>query len=127
MCSRFRDETLRVRRPRQDGGDVSTRPEFSVTGRTNDDGSCVVTVVGELDVDTVGAFRDFLLELNGEVKLDCRRLSFIDSAGLGTLVMVSRDLDGRGGHLRLTNVSDACWKILQVTGLTQVLGASRVA
>ena len=100
--------------------------QFSVTCRTDDGGSHVVTVTGEVDVDTVRAFRDFLFALRGDVELDCGGLIFIDSGGLGTLVMYCRELDITGGHLRLTDVSDDCWKVLEVTGLTHLLDASRV-
>jgi anti-sigma B factor antagonist len=100
-------------------------PEFSVTCRTNDGGSNVVAVVGELDIDTVRAFLEFVAALQGDVELDCRGLTFMDSAGMGSVVIYYRALNAAGGHLKLTNVSDACWKILEVTGLTTLLGASR--
>ncbi len=99
--------------------------EFSLSCRTNDDGSFVVTVVGELDVDTVPAFREFLLALDGEVELDCSELAFIDSMGLGELLRYYRRLGTTGGHLRLTNVSDACWRVLELTGLAGLLDATR--
>ena len=102
------------------------KTNFSMTSRTNADGSHVVTLTGEVDVDTVLSFRDFLFDLRGDVELDCGGLTFIDSGGLGTLVMYCRELDVNGGHLRLTDVSDDCWKVLEVTGLTHLLGASRV-
>src|SRR5262245_15869227 len=101
-------------------------PEFSMTCRSKDDGSHVVTLVGEVDVDTVLSFRDFLFALQGDVELDCGGLTFIDSGGLGTLVMYYRELDAAGGHLRLTDVSDDCRRVLEVTGLTHLLNASRV-
>jgi anti-anti-sigma factor len=100
--------------------------EVSMTCRTNDDGAHVVTLAGEVDVDTVIAFRDFLFALRGDVDLDCGGLTFIDSGGLGTLVMYCRELDDTGGHLRLTDVSDDCWKVLEVAGLTHLLDACRV-
>src|SRR5690349_25029948 len=103
---------------------MTAEPEFSVTCRALDDGSYVVTVAGELDVNTVPAFREFLLALRGEVELDCTELTFIDSAGLGSLVAYYRELGASGGRLRLTNVSAACWKVLEITGLTELLGAS---
>src|SRR5262245_4007497 len=97
-----------------------------MTCRTNDDCSNAVTVAGDGADDTVLAFRDFLFSLRGDVELDCGGLTFIDSGGLGTLVMYCRELDVNGGHLRLTDVSDDCWKVLEVTGLTHLLDASRV-
>jgi anti-sigma B factor antagonist len=101
--------------------------EFSVTCRSTDDGSYVVTVVGELDVGTVPAFREFLLALDGEVELDCAGLGFLDSAGLGELVAYYRRLGSTGGQLKLTNLSEACWRVLEITGLTEMLQASRAA
>ena len=99
--------------------------EFSITCRSADHGPHVVTVVGELDVGTIAAFREFLLALDGEVELDCAGLEFIDSAGLCELVAYYRRLGSTGGKLKLTNVSGACWRVLEITGLTEVLQASR--
>lgn len=63
--------------------------EFRVEAETT--GShAVVTVVGEIDAYTAPALRSKLLELAGSgverVVIDLRRVEFIESVGLGTLV-----------------------------------------
>jgi len=46
--------------------------------------------------------------------LDCSGLTFIDSSGLGMLVAVH---DQSGKQLRLQNVSEACRRVFELTGL----------
>ena len=99
--------------------------QLNISCRTNDDASFVVTVLGDLDVSTLPAFREFLLALDGDVELDCARLEFIDSASLAELVLHDRRLGTTGRHLRITNLSNACWRIIETSGLVAVLNASR--
>lgn len=55
------------------------------------------------------------------VVLDFEALSFIDSAGLGTLIAVQRRLREVGGELRLTRVPSHVQRLLQITALDQAL------
>jgi anti-sigma B factor antagonist len=97
--------------------------EFSVTVETSEDGcSHVVRVCGEIDYATVPALRDFLTALGGNVAVDCEGVSFMDSTGLGMFVAYQRALAVRGGTVRLTNVGPGCYRLLELTGLLDVLG-----
>src|SRR5437588_12271650 len=81
----------------------------------------VVTVTGEIDVATVPTLRDLLLGLDGDVDVNCERVSFVDSAGLGLFVGVHRRLTEAGLHLRLRHLSEHCYNVFQTTGLTELL------
>ena len=59
-----------------------------------------VHVTGELDMltatDLLNGLRSFLLAGSGDLTLDLSELSFMDGAGLLTLLDLSRQLQGRG-------------------------------
>jgi len=53
-----------------------------------------------------------------EVILDCKAVSFIDSAGLEMLVDIDKKLRTRGGILKIIALNDTCKDILVVTRLS---------
>ena len=61
-----------------------------------------------IDLTTAGEFKNALEKLYGlgcnYIEVDCRNLTMIDSAGLGSLVLFQKKLRDRRGRLKLTNV-----------------------
>lgn len=55
------------------------------------------------------------------VLLDCTAITFVDSSGLGALVMAFRHLRETGGQLSVCSISDPMRLPLELTGLDQVL------
>jgi anti-anti-sigma factor len=53
--------------------------------------------------------------------LDMRRVSYIDSAGLGALLAVYRHLSSRGGGLRLVRLGPRGQRLLAMTALGDIL------
>ncbi|NMB36112.1 MAG: STAS domain-containing protein [Firmicutes bacterium] len=62
-----------------------------------------------VDLTNVQEFKQALQSLCEEgyssIKVDCTRLTMIDSAGLGSLVMFQKRLKERGGELKIINVN----------------------
>jgi anti-sigma B factor antagonist len=85
----------------------------------------VLQVKGEVDVYTSPQLRDELYRLiDGgatRVALDLSGMDFIDSSGLGVLVGALKRVREQAGDLELRGVQPATRKILDITGLTQVL------
>ena len=88
------------------------------------DGTCVLGVEGEVDVAVVDELivrmRDCLSR--GEaLELDCTELTFIDSSGLGALVMISKEAAAQGKQFGLVSVHSTALRLLQVSGLYDTL------
>jgi anti-sigma B factor antagonist len=87
-------------------------------------GDVVLSVTGDVDVSCAAALRDALLQLIDKasdgacVVLDVRRMSFIDSTGLGVLVGARRHARSRGVGLVVAAPTPATTRVLEVTGLT---------
>lgn len=85
-------------------------------------GHPVVFVYGEIDVLTTPRLHETLQEVIAEspssLLVDLANVTFIDSTGLGALVVAHRHLEERGGKLRLVSVPPPVAQILEVTGLT---------
>jgi anti-sigma B factor antagonist len=89
--------------------------------------ACAITVTGDVDATTAPALEEALLGWLdhpdvAEVQLDLRGVTFLDSAGLTTLVVADRAAQnaGRGLSLRCGS-SRAVLRPLEITGLLTVL------
>ncbi|MEO5680278.1 MAG: STAS domain-containing protein [Acidimicrobiales bacterium] len=87
-------------------------------------GAPVVVVDGELDARTAPGLGATLHRLVDEgassITVDCSRLAFLDSHGLGVLVGASRRLKETGGALHLCGVGTQITRVLRLTRLDQV-------
>lgn len=101
------------------------QPDLSVeTRRTGDE--AVVTLVGEIDMSTVWRLARAVDDVLSEeppprVLLDLAGVSFCDSQGLGTLVVLSRRSRLAHSSLVLVNVREFLLRILDITGLRGAL------
>jgi anti-anti-sigma factor len=55
-----------------------------------------------------------------KVVLNLEDLNFLDSSGLGSLVKASKDLESRGGLLRIVNARGPVRNVLQITRLDRI-------
>jgi anti-sigma B factor antagonist len=85
----------------------------------------VVSLAGEIDLSNVAALSatvsDLLAEAPPRVVLDMSGVTFCDSQGLGTLVVLSRRAGFAQSCLVLTNVGDFLLRVLDITGLRPAL------
>ena len=88
-------------------------------------GWSVVSVAGELDLQTSPALTDALtgaLEADQpHVGVDLTRVSFMDSTALGVLVSALKRARERGGELALIGASGPPLKVLMLTGMAEGL------
>ncbi|HEY8532598.1 MAG TPA: STAS domain-containing protein [Micromonospora sp.] len=100
------------------------RPELSISiHRTPDE--TVLSLVGEIDMLTVdkltSAVTKALTDAPRRIVLDMSGVTFCDSQGLGTLVVLSRRASHAQSLLLLDNVSDFLMRVLDITGLRSAL------
>jgi len=79
-----------------------------------------VVIAGRLDAAQSPAAQSFLDKVSGAVKLDCSRLEYISSAGLGVLLKTQKRLMASAGKLRLVGVSRHLQDIFQYSGFDQI-------
>ncbi|MBG0565327.1 STAS domain-containing protein [Actinoplanes aureus] len=106
------------------------RPELSITVQRAPD-EVVIQLAGEIDVLTVSELAAVVNELLPEpparIILDMAGVTFCDSQGLGTLVVLSRKAQHAQAVLSLTNVGDFLMRVLDITGLRSALMISSTA
>jgi anti-sigma B factor antagonist len=80
---------------------------------------------GELDVASAGAFREQLSLVNqsgvAELTVDLSELSYIDPTGLSVLAVEQQRAVATGLTLRIASPSDFVLRMLRITGLIEVL------
>jgi anti-sigma B factor antagonist len=104
-----------------------TMGDALVTSQRLDDGAAIIDVRGELDVTTVSAFRALLVdtirrEKPGQVIVDMLHVTFMDSTGVGTLVVGYNAAREVGAEFVVRNPSTFVHRQLHITGLTEVFG-----
>ena len=82
------------------------------------DGSVVIS--GRLDAAQCQLAQSFLDRVEGPVTLDCSRLEYISSAGLGVLLKTQKRLIASAGKLRLVGVNRHLRDIFQYSGFDQI-------
>jgi anti-sigma B factor antagonist len=80
----------------------------------------VVVISGRLDAAQCPAAQSFLDRVQGTVTLDCGRLEYISSTGLGVLLKTQKRLMDSAGKLRLSCVNRHLWDVLQYSGFDQI-------
>jgi anti-sigma B factor antagonist len=101
------------------------RPELSIAVQRAPD-EVVLHLAGEIDVLTVTNLSAIVNEAvaaepPARIVLDMAGVTFCDSQGLGTLVVLSRKAQHAGSLLALTNVGDFLMRVLDITGLRSAL------
>ena len=103
-----------------------TAPEFQMTCEQDPENShYIVTDTGDIDVATVPALREFIVALDGNVEVNCEGVSFIDSMGLGMFTDLARGFKTAGRQIALRNLSGNCYRLFELTGLTNFIDVRR--
>lgn len=86
----------------------------------------VVVASGELDIAVTDEFvarcREALADPSDVLEIDFGGVTFIDSTGIGALVRVHKDATAAGTQVRLTHVPRQVSRVLDLTGLAQLMG-----
>lgn len=79
-----------------------------------------VVIAGRLDAAQAPVADGFLGNVQGTVAVDCSRLEYISSAGLGVLLKTQKRLMGAGGKLRLVRVNPHLLELLGYAGFDRI-------
>ena len=99
---------------------------MSLTVQTEQRGDkVVVSVAGELDMATAPQLQDQISDLlergRNRLVFDLADVSFCDSTGLSVFVRAKNSTDDAGGEVRLAAPQRGVLRILEVSGLVEVL------
>ncbi|MET7968980.1 STAS domain-containing protein [Micromonospora sp. NPDC005305] len=98
---------------------------FTVTYGRRDGGPACLRLAGELDLATApelnAAIDRLAAEGHRELLLDLAELTFCDSTGIAAFVRGDNLVTAAGGWLRITGATGRVARVLQVTGLAEVL------
>ncbi|MDG4763241.1 STAS domain-containing protein [Solwaraspora sp. WMMD406] len=100
------------------------RAELSIAlQRTSDE--AVLRLAGEIDMLTAAqlsnAVNEVLTDAPARIVLDMGGVTFCDSQGLGTLVVLTRKASHAQSLLLLTNVGEFLLRVLNITGIRSAL------
>ncbi|MFI2781288.1 STAS domain-containing protein [Streptomyces sp. ALB3] len=102
-------------------------PTLVLTERHPADAIAVLTVTGEIDVDSAPVLRTRALELirqgRPHLVLDMAPVGFCDSSGLNTMISILRYAKDRHGSLTLAAPPPHLTRLLDVTGVAELIPA----
>jgi len=105
-------------------------PVLRIMERTAADGTVVLTVQGEVDLATVGRLEERLsraCERDGAVRIDLRRVRFLDCLGVRLLVAQHERRLERGCQIDFVAGPPAVQRIFELTGMLERLRFVEVA
>jgi len=79
-----------------------------------------VAIAGRLDAAEAASAQSFLDAVSGTVTLDCSRLDYISSAGLGVLLKTQKRLLASNGKLRLAGLKPHLLDVFTYSGFDQL-------
>src|SRR5438876_6933163 len=93
--------------------------------RSDIHGVPMLSVIGDLDIDTSGrllmATDDVAAEGKNVLILDLNGLNLLDSTGVTELVLVKKRFKRRGGNVYITNASEVAQRVLGLLHLEETL------
>ena len=101
--------------------EVSPEVDFALTSRTQEDGSTLVALAGEVDLHRVPALADALQAAAGGLVVDLREVTFLDSATLALLVHEHRRLRAAGQELTVLVGEHTPTTVFALTGIERIL------
>lgn len=87
----------------------------------NQEGHIVVEIDGSLDSNTVSMAESKimpLIDVKSCMVLDMSKCNYVSSAGLRLLLMITKQLAGKGGWLTLAGVCDEVKDVMEMTGFS---------
>ncbi|GAA2769684.1 STAS domain-containing protein [Streptomyces showdoensis] len=100
-------------------------PNLDVDVEIRDGRTAVLTVAGELDMETADRLQELLTEQFGQGRrrlvLDLSALDFMDSSGLNVLIRAVNKARQSDGDLYLAAPTPAVRRILEITGVTTTI------
>ena len=82
----------------------------------------VVHLSGEVDASNAESLVDVLAaEGDRDIVVDAENVTFMDSSGVRALLVSRNNAAGSGLHLALRNPSDRVLRVLEITGLTELM------
>src|SRR5207249_7933932 len=95
---------------------------FSLTAAQLDGHGQLVTVTGDVDIATAPQLAEYLVGFtDGPVTVDLSQVSFLDSSGMHALLAAHRQLERRDSRLTIRGATPIARRVLQISGLDQLL------
>lgn len=94
-------------------------------GIAKEKGAAVMSIEGRMDAVTSPAFQekaeDLVAHGDRAVILDCRGLEYISSAGLRSILIISKKLKEVNGRLALFGLQDPVKEVFEISGFSSVI------
>jgi anti-sigma B factor antagonist len=106
---------------------MSDSERFAITAAWTG-GNVVLTASGELDLAAAAAWDASVSETLGQmptgITVDLGATTFVDSSGLRLILLLTQEANARGVSCTVVNISPSVARLLEITGMTDLVGPS---
>ncbi len=101
-----------------------------VINRNNNEKFIEILPVGEMDIYTSPMFKDVTLEIinneNKDIVLNAEKLEYLDSTGLGSVMVILKLMKEKGLKLKIINIRKNIFKLFEITGFSKIIDIERI-
>ncbi|MHB9094515.1 MAG: STAS domain-containing protein [Eubacteriales bacterium] len=93
------------------------------------DRKSIVTMVGELGIDTITYFNEQMALVNSycpqELVIDFAGMAFMDSTGVRALMEIMKEAADRKQIISLVNIDEQVYEVLDLIGIIKIFGPQK--
>lgn len=89
------------------------------------DAKLIVSLDGDMDIDVTEIMEEeipSILVVSKEIELNFKRVSFVDSSGMGLLITLIQNFRERGSHIVITHLNPDVKQVFVLLQLPEILG-----
>jgi anti-anti-sigma factor len=85
----------------------------------------IVKIKGEIDLNNSKKLKEEVNKIiNKNIVMDFKEVSYLDSAGIGALISIHKDLQSKSGSLEIINIDKKIKELFDMVGLSKLMHIS---
>lgn len=85
----------------------------------------VMKIKGEIDLNNSKKLKEEIKKMgNNNIVLDFNEVTYLDSAGIGALISIHKDLQSKSGSLEIINIDKKIKELFDMVGLSKLMKIS---
>ncbi|SDC05143.1 STAS domain-containing protein [Geotoga petraea] len=85
----------------------------------------ILKIKGEIDLNNSKKLKEEVKKMNNNnIVMDFKEVSYLDSAGIGALISIHKDLQNKSGSLTIINIDKKIKELFEMVGLSKLMNIS---
>lgn len=85
----------------------------------------IIKIKGEIDLNNSKKLKEIVKQMNkSNIVMDFKDVNYLDSAGIGALISIHKDLQNKSGSLEIINIDKKIKELFDMVGLSKLMNIS---